>query len=615
MDYNERVILDGIPAIITDSYQGMIEYGTLQAQLKEEHPTIRFMVAAAILRPLFSALEYLHHNRIIHNSVDVHSVLINFKNNRVRKVLLVDYSTTYAIPPEEEMPREAMLNDSRRAMELIEDLCNIWALRSVPAPHAVHEDEMRRRTEVAEEEFVAQDNACRYFFENKGDDRHSVYGRRMLKVLAQKEMDWSRAKANQLHNAGQLQIGSVAADRLQNIVRYWEIPKPKDFRGDGPSRSIEDEEHRDLPMMLTLGHKFLDDLANPLYHTRWDLLPRDICAKLRSLEGEVQNPWRTFGVTREVWCRIRTKEDYNASKGGLRIVGLLDYMTTYCDMFPDWRDKIMSIFAKFVAQKGPRGEPLAFLLGAFEAERVCSPDMRFMLQTLEEAQALFDSGQTLEKLGTQSAILANGNGVNVKFAEEHHICYHVPSGMFNVTQLQRLQCTTVLEKCLANSDIRCDNFVEVRGESSIQGHYIALSLLPKFAKALELTVNEEPECERLHTGNPSDFSNVSPGRVVLAHSGLVAFASVSRTGGQFSHLPTSPKDVESADPFLPTYFGNIKVLPRFSDGKPELPRAGHWVRFKRAEDIEEDMSRAESQASKYGGVLIYECEFCLSEMD
>jgi hypothetical protein len=592
-------MIDNIPAIITDSSQGMIPYGALQAELKEKHPTFRFMAAAAIIRPLYSALEFLHHHRIIHSSVDWSSVLIHFSNDRVDKILLVDYSMAYSIPAEEEMPRHAMLQDSCRAMELIEDCCGIWAMRKVPAPHAVHENEMRRRAELAEQEWVIQRNACRYFFENKKDDRHSAYGKRMLKVLAQKEMDWSRAKTNQLHNAGQLQIGAVTVDKLQRIVQDWEKTNPKKSTGKIPTQGTNDREDEAYPMMLTLGHKFLDDLANHLYHSRWDLLPRDICTKMRSLEGEVQHPWRTFAVTRKPRFRIRTKDEYAASRRGLRIVGLFEYMANYCDMYPEWRDRVWSAFAKFAVRKGPDGESLGILCEALQDMCVCSPAMQHALQTLDEAQALLDLDRTLETAGTGPEVALDGDGVNVMIAEEHHVCYHVPSGMFNVTQLHQMQCMVVLERCLADQDIRCDNFVEVRGESSIQGHYVPLSLLPRFAKALELTVTKEPDAERAYMGtNPSDFSHVSPGRVVLAHSGLVAFASVSRTGGQFSHLPTSPLDIESADPFLPTYFGDTKVLPSFADGRIDLPRPDHWVKFKRAEEIEADILRAKGRASK-----------------
>ncbi|KAF2678932.1 hypothetical protein K458DRAFT_315553 [Lentithecium fluviatile CBS 122367] len=559
--YQASVDFEGIPAAITDTHQGMSPYGVLQVDLKEKHPGLRFQVAAAIFRPLFSALEFLHFHRIIHNSVSWESVLLRLVDDRVDKVLLVDYFKAHPVPPEEEMPRAPMIQDARQAMELVEDCCNIWALRRAMAPNTVDETEMRRRTETAEEEHAMARRTCAYYFDEKGEDRHSIFGKKLLKTLAKKEMEWSRAKTNQLHNAGQLQVGPLTEKRLQEIMYSWERS----------SQNIQST--KDYPMVLTLGHKFLDDLATPLYHKRWDYLPRDICSELRSLEGEVKDPWQTLTCTQKFPFRVGTFRERADAAPVVEFEGLslAQYLAVCCDLYPDWREAIVFEYDNVVVPSG-----------ALITQRTIRSLRRALAQNNKLPSAM---ERTLREL---EALADVGFDEDITVSEEHAIYYHVPSGMFNATQLHRLATMKHLKACLENPDVRCDNFAEVRGEHKLQGHYVPLSLLPGFANALGITVRDVPVSERSYPiVNPSDFSQVSHGRIVLVRTGLVAFASVPRTGNQFSHLPTSPLGIESADPFLPTYFGDMKVLPRLTSSTFNYPRSKHWAKFKTAEQIEE----------------------------
>jgi hypothetical protein len=578
VQYNERITIDKVPGILTDSHHGMVPYGALQAELKDTHPTYRFRTATAMIRPVFSALEFLHHHRIIHDSENFwDSVLIRHEDNRVTKVLLVDYSSICEIPSEEAMPRDSMVNDGRKAMALIEDCCDIWACRSSRTLSAVSADVLRRKAEDAEKEYNTHLDACRYWFGDKNYDRTTPKSKKLLEVLAEKEMNVARAKANQATNAGLLEIGPLTWVRLQKIVHAWVELKAKS------RHDVQQPWQPTIPMVLTLGHEYLDELANKLYHGEWDLTPQDLCDKLRALEGEVPMPWRTFTVTRQVRFQF-------ATTGKLKIRSLVDCIVTYCDIYPESRSKINAALYEFVDAKVVS---LPLLVKALYARGVCDRPMKRTLQKLADVMALFKAGHTVDMLEMPGMeFLPTASGCDVGITEEHRICYHVPSRMFNVTQLQHVQSTPVLQKCLANPDVRCGEFAEVRGEPAIQGHYISLSLLPKFAEALELTVSEQPDAVSPGTGFQSDFSGVARGRVILAHTELAAYASVSRTGLQFKHHPTSIETFALLDPFMPTYFGTMKVLPRALDGRVVLPQADHWAKFKRAEDIEEDILRA-----------------------
>lgn len=561
MRYQASTQFDGIPAVITDTHYGMAPYGAIHHQIKDQHPGYRFRIASGLLRPLFSALEYLHFHSIIHGAVTWDSVLLRLRNGQLDRVLLVDYSSAHNVSYEEGTRRIAMLQDAQQTMEIIEDCCNLWALRKAPSPNAKDEAHMRALTEQAEQDYLRAQRVCADLFDNKGRDRHSAEGRKMRKVLANKEMEWSRAKTDQLHNAGQVQVGLLTYNKVDEIVKKWRIS------------NVGSASAPDHPMILTLGHKFLDDLANSLFRTPWEITPQEVCGKLRTLEGEVKNPWRKLPITLTFNFDIGSYQE--TVQGPLQVEidsqSLIQYLAVCTDVFQDWRDAINT-----------------------EYERVIAPTTSLILQGTVGAlrKALGSHGhlpssmtRTLRHLET---LMPTDFSLPLQVTEVHDIWYHVPSSMFNVTQLHRLATLPQLKKLLGNESIRCDNFVEVRGESNIQGCYVPLSLLSTFASAMGVAAQEslvrEPQSP---VQDPANFSQVSQGRIVLAHRGLVAFATALRTGNQFSHLPKDPTDIETAGLFLPTYFGNMKVFPTVPNDAFNFPRPTHWAKFKTTEAIEQ----------------------------
>lgn len=564
VQYKLSVELDGIPAVITASHENMMSYAQLHGEwlVRPIHPGRRFKLATAIIRPLFSALEFLHHHRIIHGSVSWESVLLHFAGDEVDKLLLVNYSSAFSVPADQAMPKDHMINDAQQAMELIEDCCGIWGLRKGPTQDASNEAEMREKTERAEKEHQMVQRVCADFFENKGGDRQSEKGLNLLKLLAKKEMEWSRAKTNQGHNAQLLQIASMTSPKLQVLI-------------DKMPAALQNESRigRTSFLVPSLGHKWLDDLPNRLYPKSWDLTPLDICAKLRALEGPVKKPWRTFKVTRTFTFHVYS---FIWGVGPLYVMvdkeSLTSYLVVCCELYPEWRKVIEAEYDAYIAHKSEvsTGTINAFRETLLEAGRLPTPMM-----------------DTLEKLAT---IRVPNRPRVYTIAEEHDVWYHAPSDMFNATQLQRHASPASFRDGVSNNDARCDNFAEVRGEPRIQGCYVPLLLLPAFANALGINVKDVPNNERAFpTLDPSDFSQVPhQGRIVLARIGLAAFATVTRTGDQFSHLPEGPLDIHSANPFLPTYFGDMKVLPRLPNDTFHHPPPAHWSKFKTAEEIEQE---------------------------
>jgi hypothetical protein len=98
--------------------------------------------------------------------------------------------------------------------------------------------------------------------------------------------------------------------------------------------------------------------------------------------------------------------------------------------------------------------------------------------------------------------------------------------MFNVTQMHRFATINRLHAGLSDPRIRCDNFVEVRGQPNLEGNFRPLPMLPLFAEAFGLAIFQQPETrQHAFMYDPSDFSRNS-GRIVLAHEHLIAYASV-----------------------------------------------------------------------------------------
>ncbi|KAI4608200.1 hypothetical protein J4E80_009208 [Alternaria sp. BMP 0032] len=548
--YLQSLDINHIPAVITETHEGFKAYAAFEEDIKKQHPRVRFTIASKLLRRLFSALAFLHFHKIVHGNVTKECVLLRLVDYKPEAVLLVDYTRATSFPAGMPEPLEKMIEDGRAAMKIVESCCDIWQLRKAPPKDAFGEAFMAKKTEVARQESALMERVVADFFGPKGESRESEKGKKMLKLVQDKQDAWYSARNAQIHNATRREVGLCRSDMIKKMEHDWSLLHP--------FPNIGEEQH----VILTLGHPYLDGLATKLYHNQWDLPPRDVCTKIQQLAGEVEEPWQTFAVKRTV--------PLIQVEGGFEERCFLHWLASCCEAYPEWRHAIVEEYERLVA---PQHGVIVFadikkLRGALAG-----------LGTMPEVLHATFTRLTSE-IKTQPT-------TNIE--EVHKVSYHLPSRMFNLTQLHRLATPGRLVACIDEGDTDCHDWVEVRGEPKLEGHYITLSLLSDFAKQLGLIAEDYRQTQDFPTNDPADFSRVIQ-RVVLAHTGLVPWASVTRKGAQFNfHAPAIAHDYESAGAFLSTYFGGMKMLPTMPHGSESYERSGHWSNFKTGREIDEAM--------------------------
>ncbi|KAL1793641.1 hypothetical protein ACET3X_008623 [Alternaria dauci] len=496
-----------------------------------------------------SALNFLHSHKILHGNVTKESVLLRLADFKPESVLLVDYSKSASFPGGAPEPLKRMTEDGRAAMEVAESCCNIWQLRKTATKDAYSEELMMTKTEAASREFKIMERVAADFFGPRGESRESEEGEKMLRLLSMKEHFWHRARNDQIHNATRREVGPCHSDAIKEMELDWARMHP--------SPKIGEEQH----MLLTLGHSYLHSLASILYHNRWELTPQDVCTKIREIVGDVEEPWQTFPVKRTV--------SFTQDGTGFEERGILDWIASCCEAYPKW-------YHAFVQECGRCISPQHGVIKFAEIKKLRDTLVEYgtMPEFMQATFARLTDEKTMDQPTTH-------------LEEIHHEWYHKPSRMFNLTQLHRLAVPDLLIACINEGTIECSNFVEVRGESDIEGLYATLSLLAASSTQLGLTVDIPDHTPHFPLHDPADFSQVLY-HVVLAHTGLLPWASVTRDGGQYNfHAPLAPKAPQTAGSFLPTYFGSMKVLPKTLDGREEYRRPDHWLKFKTGKEIDE----------------------------
>jgi serine/threonine protein kinase len=551
--YIQSTEIDQIPAIITETHKGYVPYAALIQDIKIQHPTTRFSIAAKLLRRLFSALAFLHFQGIVHRKVTKDSVLLRLVDYKLDAVLLVDYSAATSFTSGVLAPLDDLIEGGRAAMEIIDCCCDIWQLRKAATKDAVNEEFMARKTEMARKEFHVVERAVADFLGPKGGSRTSAKGEKMLRLLDMKQNRLHTAQYEQIHNATRREVGVCRASAIAEMEREWASTHPPTETG------------RQQYMLLTLGHDYLDSLVSKLYHKSWDVTPSEVCAKLSELAGPVEEAWQTFLVQRVV--------EFKQGQTVFEEDCILNWLAGCCEAYPEWHHVLDSECQNHIhPQNGviKRGD----ILRLRDAFRVYNTLPEFIHNTLERLTANDVIDQPI-----------------IGVTETHEITYHKPSRMFNVTQMHRLASPETQLSCVNNGDIRCENYVEVRGEPQLEGHYVSLSLLAAFGMQLQLSVSLPEHKQQSPAYDPAEFSRVLH-HVVLAHTNLVPWASVTRKGRQFNfHVPLMSKTCEEHYTFLPTYFGSMRVLPRMQQGREVYARADRWDKFKTAEKMDEATNR------------------------
>jgi hypothetical protein len=543
--YQQLVDIGQIPGVITDTHEGYASYAALEAGIKRQHPDIRFLGASKLLRRLMSALAFLHFHGIIHGNVSKESVLLRIKDLKLDSVLLVDYSATTSFAVSTTVPFQEMVEDGRAVMELVEGTCDIWQLRKAATKDAMNEEFMAKKTEEARKEFEMVQLVVADYLEQKGGSREFEKGKKLLRLLDHKDNMWHRAQNDQVHNATRREIGLCHRHNIEEMEQDWS-------KSHAPFPPGEEKY-----VLMTLGNSWLDGKVSLFYHKRWETTPHEVCAKIREVAGDNEEPWQTVDIKRNV--------TFTQDQAGFEQCCILHWLAGCCEAYPQWRKALETECAH---QIRPRNGTIAH----GDIRR-----LRNALRTRGSLPAVMQA--TFEYLCSNDIKTRPATQIQ----ETHEVWYHVPSRMFNVTQVHRLAALERFTNCVVQGELRCDHYVEVRGEPKLEGLYATLSLLAAFRMQLGFTIEIPNHTRGFPTYDPADFSQVV-NHVVLAHTGLVPWASVTRHGKQFNfNAPRYVSDFEPHYTFLPTYFGSMKVLPRLEPGKDEYVRADHWSKFQTAE--------------------------------
>jgi hypothetical protein len=547
--YLQSAEIDQIPAVITETHKGFETYAALEEGIKNQHPRVRFMIASKLLRRLFSALAFLNFHKVIHAGVTKEGVLLRLVDFKPEAVLLVDYSKSYSFPVGAAEPFKRMTDDGHAAMEIVESCCDLWQLRKAASKDTSSEEFMRSKTEATNKEFELMERVVADFFGPRGMSRKSKKGKNMLRLLSMKQHGWHKARNDQIHNATRREVGPCRSETIKEMELDWTHMHP--------SSKISDEQH----MLLTLGHPYLDGLVSMLYHNRWDLRPNDVCTKIRKLAGDVEEPWQTF--------LVKLTASFTQEAASFEEHCILDWLASCCEICLEWRHAFVKECERHISLQN----------GAIKfADVKRLRDALVEYGTMPEFMRATFVRLTAEEIKNQPT---------TQIEEAHRVWYHKPSRMFNLTQLHRLAAPDRLLACINEGNIDCNNFVEVRGEPKIEGLYATVSLIAALSTQLGLTVKVPSTTPDFPLYDPADFSQVLY-HIVLAHTGLLPWASVTRQGAQFNfHAPLSAEAPETAGRFLPTYFGSMNILPTMLYGRAEYWRPDHWSNFKTAKELDE----------------------------
>jgi hypothetical protein len=563
--YLQSTEIEQIPSVITSTHEGFATYSTLRDDIRRSHPGARFAIASKLLRRLFSALAFLHFNGIIHGHVSNDSVLLRLMDEEVEHVLLVNYSAVYPFVPGVPVPVEDMVAEGRSAMQLIENCCDIWAFRSGPTPNAMGEEVMQKRTMDTMHEYQTVQRVAADYFERQGNSQKSLKGQKLIRLLNKLGNAWSTAKAKQVENLADREVALLSKPKIDAKIKEWENAHRV---GDPPQAFVY--KHY---MLLSLGHDYVDSLANQLYVKRWGITPQEVCAKIKALGGNLEEPWQTFDVHRT------TSIEYK--DGGYNEEAVMDWLASCYEIHPQWRSILEMVCQAHLHHGAGLSKPAD--LG--DLNRALQVYGQLPLPML----AMFRRFRDTENFEPQ-------------VVETYQIWFHVPSRLFNLTQLQRLGAPGRFAATVIEGEPRCDNFIEVRGDAKVQGCYASLTLLKAFADRFGLNVPENSNLTpTLPTYDSADFSQVPQGRIVLARPGLIGYASMLRSGDQCNFLfsRTEPKFITPSQ-FIPTHFGDMKVLPQLPPNVYSYNRPKHWSKFKTVEEFEEtaDLSKRDTLKAK-----------------
>jgi hypothetical protein len=564
--------INGIPSIITPAYEGFLSYAALEDTIHEFHPGARFDMATKLMRCTFSALTFMHFHEVVHGSVSKESLLVRLVDGKAMDVLLVNYTTSRPFIPGAPVPMDDLVEDGRAAMDLVEKCCDIWALRKAPMLDAMGGEMMEGITQKALKVFE-QVRRCSADYQTRlGHLLNDRKAQKLAALLDKTRNTWHSARDAQLHNASRQEVGNLSKSKIEQFVEEWDGAHAPS--GIGQKQS----------MLLTLGFYWLDSLADQLYREQWSLTPSQVCAKLKEVGGDLEEPWQTFP--------IKTRSIFPRHAGGYGEQAIWNWIALCSEIYPEWRQAIEDDCALHI-QASQGSIPRRNIRNLYAALSARGSLPLPMISTLELITKVEHHHEWIE--------------------ETHRIWYHVPSRMFNITQIQRLASPESFVAMVNENGIRCENFIEVRGHTQIQGCYAPLSLLDAFTYRLDFWQIDMPVLTTAFpTLSPADFSQSLQGRIVLARPGLIGYGSCTRLIDQCQanfHIAKDDRKFDTLNAFLATYFGDMKVIPKMPEHQRTLERPEHWFKFKTADEIEAaaDLSRRKILATKRPSQKGHQC--------
>jgi hypothetical protein len=550
--YQQMALVNNIPAIIMDQHVGFVPYSAVRDSIHKSHPGIRFSIASKVMLRLFPALAWMHFHGIIHEHVSHDNVLVRLVDQKAEHVMLTDYSTARQYIPAMSTPVKDMLTGGQATMKLIEDCCDIWTFRNGPTAIAEGEWKLEQRTLEAMR-LHQMIKRCSADFVRRGGSQNSPKGLKLNRLQNKYGNTWNSAKAAQEENLLRKEVAHLSKSKIDAKIKEWESVNP-------PQTSVYKQY-----MILTLGHEVLDDVVNQLHVKPWDTMPQEVCAAIKQAGGSIEEPWDTFAVQKTITIESTNDAGYAM---------IMTWLATCCEVHPEWCEHLK---AESETHMGANAEKIT----------------QVELQNLHHA--LQAHSQLPATMTSMFQRFVNMTEVPSQLEELYQVWYHIPSRMFNLTQLQRLATPECLAMTIREGQTRFDDFVEVRGAPEIEGCYAPLSLLVEFTEQLGLRLPETPTPpSEMPTFDPADFSQVPYTRIVLARPGLLGFGTMLRTGDQanFLYSRNNPKFI-TPSAFIHTYFGDMRVLPNLlQTGLHSYERPEHWSKYKTAAESEAAADRS-----------------------
>ncbi|KAF2802590.1 uncharacterized protein BDZ99DRAFT_527318 [Mytilinidion resinicola] len=307
----------------------------------------------------------------------------------------------------------------------------------------------------------------------------------------------------------------------------------------------------DVDGNYSFGYPILDAIFRDFGTLTWDWTAKEIIRQIRVAEGECSDPWRTLDVVKS-W-KVHAKDSPDG------------------DVLVDMKD--LGTFFGFILQIWPTwGKTLQTKAKAY-IDKVKNPDFCLGKDLRALARDLASLGNMPSQLADAFKTLLNCKiGNFFELNNTFKLWYHVPSSMFNGTQLLSMADKGPYERC-KESSFR-PPFQQVRGDPKLEGHYISIDLLPKLAKELEMEVVGTPAEPSERTVDAADFSIVDSRRsMILVKKTSLRWAELDRITRNINfQLHGKLREVTQAH--LEGYFFNKEAKIPDNVDRPE-----HWYDF------------------------------------